>query len=190
MIIGGLIAVAAIALLLAFLLMRSDESAQQTQAQTRIASAADNSNVATERVSAPIEPARNQQASVTVPIPSAREEERSQPSVQSYTQPHRSSYSQNQTFAPDTYTVPRGESRYEPPLSPLEPLEADVPALNRRLYELAGQLRSVQRQSQQIERTLIQLSSILESIDQRGRHPSDPLYAGQLYGAETAEERE
>ncbi|GER87701.1 hypothetical protein KDW_18630 [Dictyobacter vulcani] len=162
LIIGGLIAVAVVALLLAFFLARGAGTGQ----------------------SAPAQPARAQEERVT---PAASAPTVELPRAESPSRPLASVPASGQG-------LPIGPQRAEPArpansvsLPGYYDEDVSVAALNRQVYELAGQLRSLQRQSQEIEQSLVELSGVLENLDARNR-PQPAYYPAATYSPHEARE--
>ncbi|GCE26330.1 hypothetical protein KDA_18140 [Dictyobacter alpinus] len=151
LIIGGLIAVAIVALALAFFLARGDnreKQAYELPPRTR----------ETQPVAATPKPDPQVESAPATPTPTSR------PAPAEYRRVDELEGASTNHDASTYYDQ-----------------DTSVPALNRRVYELAGQLHSLQRQSQEIERSLIELSGTIEGMDTRGRHNSTPFYSGGSY---------
>ncbi|GHO85648.1 hypothetical protein [Dictyobacter formicarum] len=159
-IIGGLIAVAIVALLLAFFLARGDSSERRkpelpnNQAQTEL--------MAAQTAGSP---------SATAPTAEMTPVMERKPAM-----------ANNQGSYADRTEETTGFSRSGVSLAPhYYDEDTSIQSLNRQVYELAGQLRALQRQSQEIERSLVELSGVIERMDERGRHDAS-YYRPVTYG--------
>ncbi|GCE04721.1 hypothetical protein [Dictyobacter aurantiacus] len=159
---GGLIAVAIAALLLAFFLARGDSGERGSGSRLP-----NNSQAQTELMAAQ---AAGSPSAVAPTDATPRPIE--QPPAAFNT--HQSQDGRNDETALSRPSGSLAPGYYDEDIS--------AQSLNRRVYELAGQLRILQRQSQEIERHLIELSGILEGMDARGRH-DQPYYRSSVpYG--------
>jgi hypothetical protein len=68
------------------------------------------------------------------------------------------------------------------PSLPHENNSNEITAVSRHLYEIAGQMHILQRQSQEIEQSLAQLSGVIERLQQQQQHTQPPRESiGSLY---------
>ncbi|GHO85645.1 hypothetical protein [Dictyobacter formicarum] len=167
MIIGGLIAIAVLALLGAFFLSRGGD---KNEKPARVESAQ------------PATPAQSEvDKKATIPAPEFKNQSQQlefpeNPNLSDVSQEPTTAMSQVNNYGESTQfnTTPA----YWPQEQPVRQSEPDVAALNRRLYELAGQLHILQRQSRDIEQGLMHLSGVIEHMNRNNRNNgSDSLVA-------------
>ncbi|GCE18580.1 hypothetical protein [Dictyobacter kobayashii] len=164
LIIGGLIALAVVALLLAFFLARGDSGSERRRSELA------NKQAQTELTAAQAAGA----AGATAPVVDTPRTTERQPEFISANNNSRAAYDgRNEETVLPRSGVSLPNHYYDE--------DTSIQSLNRQVYELAGQLRSLQRQSQEIEQTLIELSGAIEGLDQRGRH-NTAAYASGNYG--------
>ncbi|GER87704.1 hypothetical protein KDW_18660 [Dictyobacter vulcani] len=168
---GGLIAIAVLALLGAFFLARGEKKAEPA----KVASAS-------VKPEAPVQqPELDKKA--TIPAPELKQPDQSQNQDEQLDFPEQATFaaaSQDSTMGmPEINSSPKS-MLFEQPTDYWGQDQAnprtghDVASLNRRLYELAGQLHILQRQSRDIEQGLIHLSGVIEHM-QSQKNNSHPL---------------
>ncbi|GLV57994.1 hypothetical protein KDH_48280 [Dictyobacter sp. S3.2.2.5] len=165
---GGLIAVAIAALLLAFFLARGASGERGGSGRSELPG---NNQAQTELMAAQ---AAGSPSAVAPTDATPRPIERSPAAFNT----HQSQDNRNEETAPPRASGSLAPGYYDE--------DASAQSLNRRVYELAGQLRSLQRQSQEIERHLVELSGIIEGMDARGRHDQPYYRSAASYGPDEA----
>ncbi|GCE18583.1 hypothetical protein [Dictyobacter kobayashii] len=154
MIIGGLIAIAVLALIGAFFLSRGGDKNEKP------------AKVESAQPAATVQPEIDKKA--TIPAPEFKQ--RSQ-QLEFPENPNMPDVSQEPTTAiPQVNTYEETTQMHDTPSywsqsQPVRQSGRDVAALNRQLYELAGQLHILQRQSRDIEQGLIHLSGVIEGMN-------------------------
>ncbi|GCE26327.1 hypothetical protein KDA_18110 [Dictyobacter alpinus] len=167
---GGLIAVAVLALVGAFFLSRGGNNTKP--ARVTSASAKPEPEPEPETPAQPAQPAIDK--TKTIPAPEARRQDQQQEFPQN---PNMPDISREHTTAMPEFNgnhsmqVSQPANYWQQEQAAQQPTQ-DVAALNRRLYELAGQLHILQRQQRDIEQGLVQLSGIIEHL----QSPTNPTH--------------
>lgn len=164
LIIGGTLAIAILALLAAFFLSRGDKKSKSTpavQVQPAQPRQPTQPEIA-QHATAPALDVRSQSQQLefpTSPLPSdvSAENTMSMPWSEYRNQVETATTQFNEH--PVSWSQASGRS------VPAQHSAQDVAALNRQLYELAGQLHILQRQSRDIEQGLVNLSNVIERMD-------------------------
>ncbi|GCE04724.1 hypothetical protein [Dictyobacter aurantiacus] len=168
MIIGGLIAIAVLALLGAFFLARGGGDKNAKPARVESAQPA-----------TPVQPEVEKKA--TIPAPELKSESQQLEFPKNASMPDLSQ--DTTTSMPRVNNFEDATQRYNatpaywPQEHSVSQPEPDVAALNRRLYELAGQLHIMQRQTRDIEQNLMHLSGVIEHMNRTNHNGngSEPL---------------
>ncbi|GLV57997.1 hypothetical protein KDH_48310 [Dictyobacter sp. S3.2.2.5] len=166
MIIGGLIAVAVLALLGAFFLARGggDKNAKPA---ARVESA---------QPATPVQPDIEKKA--TIPAPELKRESQQLEFPKNSSMPDLSQDTTTSMPRVNNFEDYNATPAYWPQEQSASQHEPDVAALNRRLYELAGQLHIMQRQTRDIEQNLMHLSGVIEHMNRKNHsngNGSEPL---------------